>query len=148
MTPLLEKTDNMLASWGAQLGLSRGAATQGKSGDSPLASPSEAPVRGDKPEPEANNSMTNAVVPILEKTDEYLASWGITRNVSNAKSERESMLQVSFPGPAIHCMAYQDNVQFWLDMCRHIECQMLLLSICTVITCLQYSRLEPVFAPS
>lgn len=103
MTPLLEKTDNMLASWGAQLGLSRGAATQGRSGDSPVASQTEAPVRGDNVEPEANNSVTNAVVPILEKTDEYLASWGITRNVSNAKSERESMLQVSFPGHALHC---------------------------------------------
>lgn len=102
MTPLLEKTDNMLASWGAQLGLSRGAATQSKSGDSPVASQSEAPVRGDKPELEANNSVTNAVVPILEKTDEYLASWGITRNVSNAKSEREGMLQVSFPIRALH----------------------------------------------
>lgn len=97
MTPLLEKTDNMLASWGAQLGLSRGAATQGKSGDSPVVSQSEAPVRGDKPELEVSNSVTNAVVPILEKTDEYLASWGITRNVSNAESEREGMLQVSLP---------------------------------------------------
>lgn len=95
MTPLLEKTDHMLASWGAQLGLSRGAATQGKSGDSPVASQPEALARGDKPELEASNSVTSAVVPILEKTDEYLASWGITRSVSNAKSEGEGVLQVS-----------------------------------------------------
>lgn len=94
MTPLLEKTDHMLASWGAQLGLSRGAAAPGKSGDSPVASQSEAPARGDKPELEADNSVTSAVVPILEKTDEYLASWGITRTVSNAKSEGEGVLQV------------------------------------------------------
>ena len=96
MTPLLEKTDHMLASWGAQLGLSRGAATQGKSGESPVASQPEAPARGDKPELEASSSVTSAVVPILEKTDEYLASWGITRSVSNAKSEGEGVLQVSY----------------------------------------------------
>ena len=95
MTPLLEKTDHMLASWGAQLGLSRGAATQSKLGESPVAPQPEIPARGDKPELEASNTVTSAVVPILEKTDEYLASWGITRSVSNAKSEGEGVLQVS-----------------------------------------------------
>lgn len=90
MTPLLEKTDSMLASW-----FSKGAISQVKSGDSPATSQSEALATGDKPELEANNSVTSAVVPILEKTDEYLASWGITRSVSNAKSEGGGVLQVS-----------------------------------------------------
>lgn len=90
MTPLLEKTDTMLASW-----FSRGSTSQVKSGGSPGKSRPEAPATGDKPELEANNSVTSAVVPILEKTDEYLASWGITRSHSNAKSEGEGVLQVS-----------------------------------------------------
>ena len=96
MTPLLEKTDHLLASWG----LSRGATSQGKPGDSPGASHPEAAVRADKPELEANNSVTSAVVPILEKTDEYLANWGITRSVSKAKSEGEGVVQVELH---MHC---------------------------------------------
>lgn len=92
MTPLLEKTDNMLASWG----FSRGNTMHGKPGDSPSTSNPEASVKADQSELEANNSVTSTVVPILEKTDEYLASWGITRSHSNAKSEGEGVLQVSF----------------------------------------------------
>ena len=92
MTPLLEKTDHMLASWG----FSRGNTMQAKTGDSPGTSAPEGAAKADKPELEASNSVTSAVVPILEKTDEYLASWGITRSTSNAKSEGEAVVQVSF----------------------------------------------------
>lgn len=82
MKPLLEKTDNVLASWG----FSRGNTMQhGK--------PEEASVRpGPADRLQASNSVTSVVTPLLEKTDNMLASWGLT---NSASSENVAAVQVS-----------------------------------------------------
>lgn len=82
MKPLLEKTDNVLASWG----LSRGSATQ-------HVKPGEAGgLKLDSAEPEASNSVTSVVTPLLEKTDSVLASWGLT---NSASSDNVNAVQVT-----------------------------------------------------
>ena len=85
MKPLLEKTDNVLASWG----FSRGNTMQhGK--------PEEASASSVRPGPadqlEASNSVTSVVTPLLEKTDNMLASWGLT---NSASSENVAAVQVA-----------------------------------------------------
>ena len=97
MTPLLEKTDHMLASWG----LSRGNTMQAKPKEGALSPQSEAAAKGEDPA-EASNSVTSAVTPILEKTDEYLASWGLGTGPGSPKTEHEpaanaeTVVQVSY----------------------------------------------------
>ena len=47
-----------------------------------------------KPEMESSNSVTSVVTPILEKTDNYLASWGLTTS-SRQKSDASVVRQDS-----------------------------------------------------
>lgn len=83
MKPLLEKTDNVLASWG----FSRGNTMQhGKPEEASSVRP------GPADQLQASNSVTSVVTPLLEKTDNMLASWGLT---NSASSENVAAVQVS-----------------------------------------------------
>ena len=91
MTPLLEKTDHVLASWG----FSRGNTMQSKQAEGASTSQVEASGRTGDPDVDASNSVTSVVTPLLEKTDNYLATWGLTTSASNPKSEDGTVVQVS-----------------------------------------------------
>ncbi len=91
MTPLLEKTDHVLASWG----FSRGNTMQSKHAEGASTSQTEASGRTGDPDVDASNSLTSVVTPLLEKTDDYLATWGLTTSASNPKSEDGTPVQVS-----------------------------------------------------
>jgi len=91
MTPLLEKTDHVLASWG----FSRGNTMQSKPAEGGSTSQAEGPGRSGDPDVDASNSVTSVVTPLLEKTDNYLATWGLTTSASNLKSEDGTAVQVS-----------------------------------------------------
>ncbi len=91
MTPLLEKTDHVLASWG----FSRGNTMQSKPAEGGSTSQAEGPGRSGDPDVDATNSVTSVVTPLLEKTDNYLATWGLTTSASNLKSEDGTAVQVS-----------------------------------------------------
>lgn len=93
MTPLLEKTDHVLASWG----FSRGNTMQSKQAEGASTSQVEASGRTGDPDVDASNSVTSVVTPLLEKTDNYLATWGLTTSASNPKSEDGTVVQGSSP---------------------------------------------------
>ena len=80
MTPLLEKTDHVLASWG----FSRGNTMQPSKSAEGM-SQGEASASGAELDAEPSGSVTSVVTPILEKTDDYLASWGLTNSASNSE---------------------------------------------------------------
>ncbi len=100
MTPLLEKTDHVLASWG----FSRGNTMQSKQAEGASTSQAEASARTGDPDVDASNSVTSVVTPLLEKTDNYLATWGLTTSASNPKSEDGTAVQVSCAAVCVKCI--------------------------------------------
>jgi len=68
---------------------------QSKQAEGASTSQAEASGRTGDPDLDASNSVTSVVTPLLEKTDNYLASWGLTTSASNPKSEDETAVQVS-----------------------------------------------------
>ena len=91
MTPLLEKTDHVLASWG----FSRGNTMHSKPGEGGSTSQAEVSGKTGDPDVDASNSVTSVVTPLLEKTDNYLATWGLTTSATSPKAESETAVQVS-----------------------------------------------------
>ena len=87
MKPLLEKTDNVLASWG----FSRGNTMQHSKPEEPGMTQSNSTSNL-----EASSSVTSVVTPLLEKTDNVLASWGLT---TPATHEGAAPVQVSYSLP-------------------------------------------------
>jgi len=106
MTPLLEKTDHVLASWG----FSRGNTMQSKQAEGASTSQAEASSRTGDPDVDASNSVTSAVTPLLEKTDNYLATWGLTTSASNPKSEDGAAVQVSCATVYVKCIPQVSSV--------------------------------------
>ncbi len=68
---------------------------QSKPAQGATTSQTAAAAQPSDPDVEASHSVTSVVTPILEKTDDYLATWGLTTSASHPKTEDEASVQVS-----------------------------------------------------